>query len=71
MRVVKAELIAAVVTHGHGHRAEVDDLHHMRMAAVASMGMVPSMDRGQGGPNDRVRAVRCHPACIGTLPSAA
>jgi hypothetical protein len=41
------------------------------MTAVAAVRVVAPVHGGERGPNDRVGAVRCHTACIGTPPGPA
>ena len=63
--VVKAELMAAVVAHRHGHVPEVHDLDLVGVAAFRGVHMVPPVHRSQSGPDDRVWAVRSHNRTIG------
>ncbi len=66
MGVVEAELVAAVVADRHGHMAQVDNFDLVRMAGIGAVRVVAPMNSGQGSPDDRVGAVRCHLATIGT-----
>jgi hypothetical protein len=63
--VVKAKLIAAVVTDGHGDVPEVDHLDLVRMTAFGRVLVVAPVHRSESGPDDRVWAVRSHKRTIG------
>ncbi|MCZ3388789.1 MAG: hypothetical protein LH645_06610 [Actinomycetia bacterium] len=66
MGVIESELIAAVMAYGHGQVSQVHNLDLVRMAGLGAVGVVASMDGGQGSPDNRVGAVRCHNPPIGT-----
>lgn len=66
MGVVKAELVAAVVAHGHRDRSEMHDLDLMGVAAVRPVRVVAPVHGGQRRPDDRIGTVRRHIGSIGT-----
>jgi hypothetical protein len=71
VRVIEAELVAAVMAHGHGHRSEMYDLNLVWMTAACGVRVVTTVHGGQRGPDDRVWTVRCHLVPIGTTPTTA
>ena len=65
VHVVEPELVAAVVTDGHGGGTEVDHLDLVRVAGVRAVRVVAPMYGDQGGSHDRVWAVWTHARLIG------
>jgi len=75
--VVEPELVAAVMTHGHGSRPQTHDLDVVRVTTVGSLveirvravGVITSVHRDKRCSHDGVRTVRTHGIVIGRLPS--
>jgi hypothetical protein len=67
--VVEAELVAAVVTHRHGHLSEAYHLDVVGVTWICAVRMITSVHGGQRGPNDRVWTVRRHETSIGNNPT--